>query len=437
MLRDSGPFSGLSSDPAFAVIAAYLEQRSTGQRQVHYRLRDWGISRQRYWGAPIPIIYCDSCGAVPVPDEDLPIVLPEDVVFEGVASPLRNMSGFLRTRCPQCAGTAERETDTFDTFVESSWYYARYCCPDQDRAMLDRRVDYWLPVDQYIGGIEHAVLHLLYARFFHKVMRDIGLVPADEPFARLLTQGMVLKDGVKMSKSRGNTVDPESLVQEYGADTVRLFTMFAAPPDQSLEWSEAGVEGSYRFLRRLWQLVVEHAAGGSAPRLHAETLDADQRALRRKLHETIGKVSDDFERRFTFNTAIAAVMELVNAASRSDDRSDQGRALRHEILEAMVLMLSPIVPHLCHALWRELGHDGPVVDVGWPRPDPAALERDVMDLVVQVNGKLRAHITLPVDADQAAIEATALADENVRRFTGGRAIRRVIHVPRKLVNIVL
>jgi leucyl-tRNA synthetase len=436
VLRDSGPFTGLASDEAFDAIASYLEQQGRGRRRVHYRLRDWGISRQRYWGAPIPIVYCPTCGAVPVPDDELPVVLPEKVVFEGVASPLKQMSTFRRTHCPTCHGEAERETDTFDTFVESSWYYARYCCPGADRAMLDQRVGYWLPVDHYIGGIEHAVLHLLYARFFHKAMRDLGLVPGDEPFARLMTQGMVLKDGVKMSKSRGNTVDPESLVQQYGADTLRLFTMFAAPPEQSLEWSDAGVEGAYRFLRRLWQIAAEHASAGPAPRLDLDSLSPEQRALRRKLHETIAKVGDDFERRLTFNTAIAAIMELVNATVREEDDSDQGRGLRQEILEAIVAMLAPIVPHICHVLWQRLGHGAPVVDAAWPRPDAAALARDSLDLVVQVNGKLRGRITVAPDASQQEIETLALADENVRRFTEGRAVKRVILVPGKLVNIV-
>jgi leucyl-tRNA synthetase len=435
-LFNSGDYDGLTSAEAFQRLAERFEAEGTGRRRVNFRLRDWGVSRQRYWGAPIPMIYCERCGDVPVPDEDLPVRLPEDVVFDGAGSPLKRMPEFYQTACPECGGDATRETDTFDTFMESSWYYARFACADNADVMMDERADYWTPVTQYIGGIEHAILHLLYARFYHRLMRDEGLVHSDEPFANLLTQGMVLKDGAKMSKSKGNTVDPQALVDRFGADTVRLFTMFAAPPDQSLEWSDTGVEGAYRFLRRLWNLVRDHAAGGAAPALDTASLDEDRKALRRKTHETIRKASDDIGRRYTFNTAIAAVMELSNALGRFEDTSAAGRAVRQEALEAIVLILAPIVPHVTHRLWQALGHDSPVVDAAWPQVDESALDRDSVELVVQVNGKLRSRIEVPVDAAREAIESQALEDANVRRFTEGKTVRRVIVVPGKLVNVV-
>ncbi len=437
VLVDSGEFTGLTSAEAFEAIAARLAGMDRGCKRVNYRLRDWGVSRQRYWGAPIPIINCPDCGAVPVPDTDLPVVLPQDVTFEGVGSPIKKMPEFYQTTCPKCGGAAERETDTFDTFMESSWYYARYTGPDNNQAMLDERAKYWLPVDQYVGGIEHAILHLLYARFFNKLMRDAGLVNNDEPFANLLTQGMVLKDGSKMSKSKGNTVDPEALIREYGADTARLFIMFAAPPEQSLEWSDSGVEGAFRFLKRLWKAVHEHTAQGPAPKLEPGSLNDADKALRRTVHQTIAKVSDDYARRFTFNTAIAAVMELLNALGKRKDDTTQVRAVKQEALEAAVLVLSPIVPHICHALWRALGHDGVVVDAAWPVVDKQALAADTLELVVQVNGKLRGRITVPVDADKASIEHAALHDDNVQRFVDGKEIKRVIVVPGKLVNVVV
>jgi len=437
VLRDSGEFSGLTSEQAFDAIARWLERQGRGQRRVNYRLRDWGVSRQRYWGAPIPVINCERCGSVPVPEHDLPVVLPEDVSFDGVGSPIKKMPEFYQVECPRCGGPAERETDTFDTFFESSWYYARFASYDNEEAMLDDRARYWLPVDQYIGGIEHAILHLLYARFFHKLMRDEGLVDSDEPFANLLTQGMVLKDGAKMSKSKGNTVDPQDLTERYGADTVRLFTMFAAPPEQSLEWSDAGVEGAHRFLKRLWAQVFEHVSAGPAPSLDPDALDDEQKALRRKTHETVAKVSDDVGRRYTFNTAIAANMELLNAVSRFQAVGEQGRAVVQEALEAVVVMLAPIVPHVTHALWRELGRAGAVVDQPWPEADQAALERDSIDLVVQVNGKLRGRIAVPAGAERGEIEELALADSNVQRFVQGKAIHKMIVVPGKLVNVVV
>ncbi|HEY0310370.1 MAG TPA: leucine--tRNA ligase [Luteimonas sp.] len=481
-LVNSGEYSGLEFDAAFAALAARLEAEGRGGRRVNFRLRDWGVSRQRYWGCPIPVIYCDACGAVPVPEDQLPVVLPEDVEFSGVRSPIKADPEWRRTTCPECGGEAERETDTFDTFMESSWYYARYTSPGAEAQVDEERANHWLPVDQYIGGIEHAILHLLYFRFYHKLLRDQGLVHSDEPAKRLLTQGMVVADtyyretangnrewfnpadvevarddkghatgavlkadgqpvrigGIeKMSKSKNNGVDPQALVDRFGADTVRLFSMFAAPPEQSLEWSEAGVEGMARFLRRFWRVVVEHAAQPDHPRVDPAALDAAQKALRRHVHEAIQKVGDDYGRRHSFNTAIAALMELLNHVTRFDDMSDQGRAVRHEALEAMVLLLNPVTPHACHALWQVLGHPETLLeDVPFPRADPAALVRDSVTLAVQVNGKLRGTIEAAPDAPREAVEAAALAEPNVARFLQGMAVRKVIVVPGKIVNIV-
>jgi len=436
VLQDSGEFSGLTSEQAFDAIADWLEQAGKGRRQVNYRLRDWGVSRQRYWGCPIPIINCPDCGAVPVPEDDLPVVLPTDVTVDASGSPLKKLAAFIDTTCPQCHGKAQRETDTFDTFFESSWYFARYTCADQHDAMLDERVDYWMPVDQYIGGIEHAVLHLLYARFFNKLMRDAGLLLNDEPFTCLLTQGMVLKDGSKMSKSRGNTVDPQGLIDRYGADTVRLFTMFAAPPEQSLEWSDSGVEGAYRFLKRLWKQVFEHVSAGAAAAPDISALDAGQQALRRTVHTAIAKVGDDIGRRFTFNTAIAANMELLNELNRFTDTSEQGRAVMQEALEAVVLMLAPIIPHICHTLWQELGHAGAVVDCTWPECDQDALVKDSVALVIQVNGKVRGRINVPAGAAQADLEELVLNEPNVMKHIQDKPVKKFIVVPGKLVNVV-
>ncbi|KAA1189976.1 leucine--tRNA ligase [Pseudohalioglobus sediminis] len=432
---NSGEFDGLDFQGAFDAIADRLESKGKGERTTNYRLRDWGVSRQRYWGAPIPIINCAACGAVPVPADDLPVILPTEVAFEGVGSPIKKMPEFYQTTCPACGGYAERETDTFDTFMESSWYYARYGCASNNQAMLDGEADYWTPVDQYVGGIEHAILHLLYSRFYHKLLRDEGLVSSDEPFKRLLTQGMVLKDGAKMSKSKGNTVDPQALIDRYGADTVRLFSMFAAPPEQSLEWSDSGVEGANRFLKRLWKLVSGHLAAGPAPELDTASLSEQQQQARRKTHETIAKVSDDYGRRQTFNTAIAAIMELCNELGKLDD-SDQSRAVMAEALRSVVLMLNPIVPHACHALWPALGGEGDVLNADWPEVDEAALVRDSIDMVVQVNGKVRARMQVPADAGKESIEAAALEQDNVQRFLEGVTVRKVIVVPGKLVNIV-
>ena len=439
VLVNSGAFDGLTSADAFDRIAEHLAREGRGAVQTQWRLRDWGVSRQRYWGAPIPIIHCADCGAVLVPESDLPVVLPEDVEFEGVGSPIKKDPAFYETSCPQCGKPAERDTDTFDTFFESSWYFARFACADNDEAMLDERADYWLPVDQYIGGIEHAILHLLYARFFYKAMRDEGLVASDEPFRNLLTQGMVLKDGAKMSKSKGNTVDPQAMIDSVGADTVRLFIMFAAPPEQTLEWSDAGVDGALRFLRRLWKLVHDHVEHGpvdvdaGAP----EGLADHHHALRRKLHETLAKVTDDMERRYTFNTAIAAVMELINEIPTCQDGTAEGRAVVHEVIEHVVLMLAPIVPHVTHVLWRELGHGEALVAHDWPAVDERALVRAELEFVVQVNGKLRDRIRVAADADEETIRERALAADNVQRHTEGRTVRKVIVVPQKLVNVVV
>ncbi len=481
---DSGEFSGLSFQAAVDAIAAALERRGLGRKRVQYRLRDWGISRQRYWGCPIPLIHCEHCGEVPVPDEQLPVTLPEDLVPDGSGNPLAKSAAFYRCPCPRCGREARRETDTMDTFVDSSWYYMRYACPDQGEVMVDERAAYWLPVDQYIGGIEHAILHLLYSRFWTKVMRDIGLVAAGEPFTNLLTQGMVLNHiyscagadgrrryfnpadvsarrdahGVeifealtreggtvrveygglgKMSKSENNGVDPEGLVARYGADTARLFTMFASPPEQTLEWSDEGVQGASRFLRRLWSAVYEHVRAGSPGDLAGAALTEPQRALRRAAHQALAKATDDIGRRHNFNTAIAACMELLNAVGRFEDATPAGRLVRHEALEIIVRVLAPIVPHLCHALWQALGHERAVVDERWPEVDPAALVRDTVEMVVQVNGKLRGRIRVASGAAESDVRTAALEAEHVDRFVAGKPVRKVIIVPGKLVNIVV
>ena len=512
----SGALDGKNYREAFDAIAAMLETDGKGQRRVNWRLRDWGVSRQRYWGCPIPVIYCPKCDAVPVPEDQLPVVLPEDVADAyakagGVQSPIKADPAWRKCTCPQCGGPAERETDTFDTFMESSWYYARYTSPGAN-GQVDERANYWLPVDQYIGGIEHAILHLLYFRFYHKLMRDAGLVQSDEPATNLLCQGMVIaetfyrdnadgsKDWInpadveiqrddkarvvgarlvadgqpvqiggteKMSKSKNNGVDPQAMVGRYGADTVRLFSMFAAPPEQSLEWNEAGVEGMARFLRRFWREVVTHAAQPDHPRIGGvaadhpaslplqvgegaaggrgdaegvvdpSQLNGEQKTLRRQLHETIQKVSDDFSRRHSFNTAIAALMELLNAVNRFADMGEQGRAVRHEALETMVLLLNPVVPHVSHHLWQVLGHAEAVLeDQPWPVVDEGALVRDSLTLAVQVNGKLRGTIEVPASAGKEEAEALALAQPQVAAFLKDLTVRKVIVVPGKIVNIV-
>ncbi|HBQ01535.1 MAG TPA: leucine--tRNA ligase [Gammaproteobacteria bacterium] len=437
-LINSGEFDGLDFAAAFQAIAVYLEDRDLGERTVNFRLRDWGVSRQRYWGAPIPMINCKTCGSVPVPEKDLPVLLPEDIEIDESGSPLGKLAEFYQVDCPRCGASAKRETDTFDTFMESSWYYARFTCRDQGDAMLDARADYWLPVDQYIGGIEHAILHLLYARFYHKLMRDEGLVNSDEPFAKLLTQGMVLKDGAKMSKSKGNTVDPMSLIERYGADTVRMFTMFASAPDQSLDWSDSGVEGSYRFLKRLWKQLMEHRPISLTDFGKLE-LSSEQKQLRLKAHQTLAKVTDDLDRRQTFNTAIAATMELLNAVSKFSEKQsgEIDRLVVQEALEFSVLMLAPIVPHFSHAAWSHLGHDGAAMDARWPMVDSSALEQDSMLIVLQVNGKLRSKVEVPKDIAKSDLEELALSDEAIKRFTSEGTVRKVIVVPNKLVNIVV
>ncbi len=435
---NSDQFDGMEFKEAFDSIAEYLSKQGKGEKTVNYRLRDWGVSRQRYWGAPIPMINCESCGSVPVPEEDLPVLLPEDIEFDESGSPLTKMPEFYEVDCPKCQCKAHRETDTFDTFMESSWYYARYACPDEDDKMLNERADYWLPVDQYIGGIEHAILHLLYARFYHKLMRNEGLVNSDEPFTRLLTQGMVLNEGSKMSKSKGNTVDPMGLIGKYGADTVRMFTLFASPPDQSLDWSDSGVEGSYRFLKRLWKIVANHQAV-PVPIFIDSKLNAEQKKLRLKTHQTLQKVTDDFGRRQTFNTAIAASMELLNATTKflEFNLAETDQAVIQEALESVILMLAPIVPHFCHALWNHLGHEGTVMDASWPEVDETALTQDSILIVLQVNGKLRDKIVVSKDMSKEDLEQIALDNEAVKRFSDGKTLQKVIVVPSRLVNVVV
>ena len=439
VLVNSSEFDGLTSLEAMSKIPEALEKINKGSKRVQYRLRDWGVSRQRYWGTPIPIINCPECGSLPVPEADLPVILPVDVVITGEGSPIKSMPEFYQCKCPECGADAERETDTFDTFMESSWYYARYCSPGNDKAMLDDRAKYWGPVDQYVGGIEHAILHLLYSRFFHKLMRNEGLVDGDEPFKNLLTQGMVLKDGAKMSKSKGNTVDPQGIIDKYGADTARLFMMYAAPPEQSLEWSDSGVEGQFKFLKRLWKTVTEHIAAGSVVSLNIELLDKDGKKLRHKLHQTISAVEDDIGRRHTFNTAIAKVRELLNMMDKMSaalDKSEQGRALKQNVLEHVLLMLSPIIPHISHRLWQLMGHDGAIVDELWPQVDESALVEESIQYIIQVNGKLRDKLEVSADTDKQSIEKLALETAGAIRNIEGKTIRKVIVVPGKLVNIV-
>ena len=434
ILINSNEYNGLDSHQAFDAIAEYLEKENKGKRTINFRLRDWGISRQRYWGTPIPIIYCDECGTVAVPEEQLPVILPEKVNFKGIGSPLKNMSDFYHTDCPKCGNLAKRETDTFDTFFESSWYFSRYACPGSDR-MLDDREAYWMPVDQYTGGIEHAILHLLYSRFFQKLLRDEGLSSADEPFTNLLTQGMVLKDGAKMSKAKGNTVDPQELIDKYGADTVRLFMISAASPEQALEWSDKGVQGAYRFLKKLWVLIEKHCS--EDPLKPIDDLNGNQKELRYKTHSTIAKVSDDIGRRYKFNTAIAAIMELLNSVTRFDDDSHNGRSVVRESLETIILLLSPIVPHICHELWQKLNYKTSLIDERWPNADKLALAKDSIEIVVQVNGKLRSRIIIDINADEEKIKSLAIKDKNVQRYIGKNKVKNIIIVPGRLVNVVV
>jgi leucyl-tRNA synthetase len=449
VLVNSKKFDGEASELAKEAITAALEAAGQGSRAINYRLKDWGISRQRYWGAPIPIIYCEHCGMVPVPAADLPVTLPLDVEISGEGgSPLARLESFLNTTCPVCQGPARREADTMDTFVESSWYFLRYCCPDYEQGILDRqRVDYWMPVDQYIGGIEHAVLHLLYARFFTKVLRDLGHAGVDEPFTRLLTQGMVLLDGAKMSKSKGNVVDPDEMIKAYGADTTRLFCLFAAPPERDLEWSDQGVAGSFRFLNRVWSLVREVWE----PLRRAETFSGDGstlppplKSLRQKVHQTIHRVTGDIEARFHFNTAIAALMELVNDLYKArEEQGDEtladprGASVWREAIATLVLLLSPMVPHLAEELWHHLGRRSSVYLQPWPQADTAAMAVDTRLVVIQVNGKLRGKIEVPVDANDELIEQQALADERIRELLQGQTVKKIVVARQKLVNIVV
>lgn len=479
----SGEYDGLRYDAAVDAIAADLSAKGVGEKKVQFRLRDWGISRQRYWGCPIPIIHCPSCGDVAVPDDQLPVILPENVVPDGAGSPLAKMPEFYECTCPGCGGKARRETDTMDTFVESSWYYARYASPQCTTGMVDKAAaQRWLPVDQYIGGIEHAILHLLYARFFHKLMRDEGLVPGDEPFKNLLTQGMVIAptfyreiengkklwinpadvevvtddkgrptgatlraDGApvviggteKMSKSKNNGVDPQAIIDQYGADTARLFMMFAAPPEQSLEWSDSGVEGGFRFLKRVWKAVYDHVEQGAVSAFAGGELDAKGKAIRFQLHQTIQKIDDDYGRRKTFNTAIAAVMELLNALARFEANGAAERSVAQEVLEAAVLLLSPIAPHITEALWKELRPGTRLVEQAFPKVDASALVQDEIELVIQVNGKLRGNMRVAKDTDKAKLEQLALAHEAVIKQLAGAAAKKVIVVPGRLINVVM
>jgi leucyl-tRNA synthetase len=444
VMVNSGGFSGLPSEVGKERIIEYVESKGIGKRKVNYRLRDWGISRQRYWGAPIPIIYCDVCGTVPVPDEDLPVELPLDVEFTGKGgSPLARIEGFVNTRCPRCGGDAKRETDTMDTFVESSWYFLRYASPDFDKGMFDReRVGYWLPVDQYIGGIEHAILHLLYARFYTKVLRDLGMCDLDEPFSNLLTQGMVIKDGAKMSKSLGNIVDPDDMIRKYGADTVRVFMLFAAPVQKDLDWSDEGIEGAYRFLNRVWRLVHDFrmrisesgVVDSSIPK--SEVQDPQSRGLLIKVHKTIKKVTDDLER-FQFNTAIAAIMELLNAALRFEPGGDHDMLVLREAVQAVVRLLYPMAPHIAEELWESLGHDESLVDKPWMEWDRELVESAAITVVLQVNGKVRSQVLMDPDSTEEEMREAAFSDEKVKTYISGKEIKKVIVVPKKLVNIVV
>ncbi len=481
-LINSGEFDGLDFDAAFAAIEAALTAKGLGQSRTQFRLRDWGISRQRYWGCPIPIVHCDTCGDVPVPEDQLPVILPEDVVPDGAGSPLARMPEFYECSCPKCGAPAKRETDTMDTFVESSWYYARYASPHYEGGLVEKSAaDHWLPVDQYIGGIEHAILHLLYARFFHKLMRDEGLVSSNEPFKNLLTQGMVIaetyyrreangaltwfnpadvelerdskakiigakliSDGLpveiggteKMAKSKNNGVDPQYMIEQYGADTCRLFMMFASPPDASLEWSDSGVEGSHRFLKRVWRLAYAHVGQGLPGTLDIAGLNDEQKVIRRAIHQAIKQASQDVGLHHKFNTAVAQVMTVMNVLEKAPQVTEQDRALLQEGLETVALVLAPITPHISHELWNKLGHAGAIIDAPWPTLDESALIQDTLQLVIQVNGKLRGHIEMPASASREDVEAAARTNENVLRFTEGLTIRKVIVVPGKLVNIV-
>lgn len=441
VMLNSAEFSGLPSEEGKEKVIEYAEQKGIGKKQINFRLRDWGISRQRYWGTPIPIIYCEGCGPVPVPDEDLPVELPLDIEFTGKGgSPLSKVDSFVNVSCPECGAQAKRETDTMDTFVESSWYFLRYASPDNDQAIFSKSdVSYWLPVDQYIGGIEHAILHLLYARFFTKSLRDLGMCDLDEPFTNLLTQGMVIKDGAKMSKSLGNVVDPDDMIKIYGADTVRLFMLFAAPVQKDLDWSEEGVEGAFRFLNRLWRLIHESMPDIQELKGKSSELDkigAPARELLTKVHKTIKKVTDDLER-FQFNTAIAAVMELLNDTSRFKPQTDADKVVLKESIESMARLLYPMAPHVAEELWENLGYSESLVDKPWPGWNKELISSAAITVVVQVNGKVRSQISMDPDSDQEQMKEAAFADEKIINFLSGKEPRKVIVVPKKLVNIVI
>ena len=437
-LINSNKFDGMDSEEAIEAIGSELEQKEKGKKVINYRLRDWLISRQRYWGAPIPMLTDENGDIFPERDENLPVELPENVSFSGVQSPIKSMKEFIESVDPISNEIYQRETDTFDTFMESSWYYARFCCPDNHEKMLDERAKYWLPVDLYIGGIEHAILHLLYARFYHKLLRDEGLVEVGEPFKRLLTQGMVLNGGSKMSKSMGNTVDPEEMINNYGADTVRLFMMFAAPPEQSLEWSDKAINGAYRFLRKFWTIVLNRIADIS----NVDDIDEDdlfndaQKELRKDTHKTIAKVSDDIGRRYTFNTAIAAIMSLSNRVSRYQIDTDLDRKVVREALESMVLLLSPIVPHICNHLWTELGHQNAVVNELWPTFNEDLMVDDTLEIVIQINGKLRARLNVAANIDEETLKELAFNEPKIAKLIAEQTIKKTIVVPGKLINIV-
>ncbi|MEI6227710.1 MAG: leucine--tRNA ligase [Methylophilaceae bacterium] len=438
ILFNSDKFDGLNFDQATEAISSALSAIDLGKKRTQYRLRDWGVSRQRYWGCPIPIIHCAKCGEVPVPETQLPVVLPVDVVMDGVGSPIKKDPMFYETTCPTCGGKATRETDTLDTFFESSWYFARYASFDSNTAMVDERANYWLPVDQYVGGIEHAILHLLYARFFNKLMRDVGLIKNDEPFTNLLTQGMVLKDGSKMSKSKGNTVDPQALIDTYGADTARLFMMFAAPPEQSLEWADSGVEGANRFLRRVWKACYDHVTMGTIEAYSAGDLSAELKAMRLQLHLTIDKVADDYGRRHSFNTAISSVMELMNALAKIEGVDIITRQVRQEVLQNAALLLSPIVPHICQALWSELCPQKHILDAGWPVADQAAMVQDTVEYMIQVNGKLRGSLVVAKTESKQTLESIVLQQHCVQKYIEAPVtVHKIIVVPNKLINIVV
>lgn len=482
ILVNSGKYDGMTFEQVFAALETELAEKNIGQVKTNYRLRDWGISRQRYWGCPIPIIHCEHCGDVPVPEQDLPVRLPEDLIPDGSGNPLNKDERFTKCVCPKCGADARRETDTMDTFVDSSWYFLRYTCPDSHNAMLDERVKYWAPVDQYVGGIEHAILHLLYARFFYKALRDLGLVAGDEPFKNLLTQGMVLaetfyrqnpngskdwfspmdveviKDGKgniikatykgdgmevqyggieKMSKSKNNGIDPDEIISQYGADTARLFVMFASPPEQTLDWSDSGIEGANRFIRRIWRMVFEHTQQGVVAKYTTGDLTTEQKKLRTQLHQTIAKVTNDVGVRKQFNTAIAAIMELLNAYSKVAFVGDNGRALSQEVLEAVIIMLSPIAPHVCEVLWSELCPNSELLEQAWVVVDPKALDVDEVEMIIQVNGKLRGKIMVAKSLTKEQIEEMAKQNPNVQKFIDGQVIKKIIVVPNKLINIVV